>query len=355
MRFDPQRLTLARRLRGLRRTELARRIAVTPAAVSQYERGQTRPTLPAVASMALALGLPPEFFTLSRPLQPGAASSPHFRSLRTTTQLDRDQALAFAELSADILTELERHVVLPELLLPDLRVPGQLEPAGIAALAAQSREYFKLEPGPVPHVVRLLEAAGVLVLRLPRASEQVDAFSAHFPSRPVVLLNPAKQDAARSRFDAAHELAHLVLHFDAEPGSRLVENEADGFAADFLMPAAEIAGELPRKLDWEMLFWLKQRWGVSLKALVYRAHHLGIIGDTAYRRGMEQLRAWGYPEPTPLRTSESPGLLALARDAMRESGQGIAEMAATLHLPPEVLTEVIDCGSDQRPRLTPTT
>src|SRR5262245_5259458 len=351
--FDPQRMTLARQLRGLSRTDLARRLAVTPAAISQYECGQTRPTLPTIAGLALALGMPPEFFTLARPLQSGMASSPHFRSLRTTSQVDRDRALAFAALAADVLDELERRVVLPQLLLPDLRVPGELCASDIRAFAQQSRDCLGVKPGPVPHLVRVLELAGVLVLQLPDVSQHVDAFSAHLPSRPVVLLNPAKQDAARSRFDAAHELAHLVMHFGTEPGSRLVENDADRFAADFLMPAEEIAAELPERLDWDELFWLKPRWGVSLRALLLRAHHLGIVGDADNRRGMEQLRVWGYPEPAPLRSAEAPTLLGLARDVLQEADIGLSDIAADLHLPLELLTEVIEAGTDRRRRQSP--
>ncbi|MEV8376609.1 ImmA/IrrE family metallo-endopeptidase [Kribbella sp. NPDC056861] len=351
VRFDPLRLALARRLRGLRRTELADLIRVTPAAVSQFERGQTRPTLPLVAAMSLALGVPAEFFTLGRSLQPGSASSPHFRSLRTTSQLQRDRALAFAELAADVVTALEQHVELPHLLLPDLRAPEAPDLADIAQLAAEARVHFELRPGPVPHVVRMLEAAGVLVLRLPEISQTVDAFSAHLPTRPVVLLNPAKGDAARARFDSAHELAHLVMHFDAAPGSRIVEKEADSFAAEFLMPADEIVDELPRRLDWEKLHHLKQRWGVSLKALVYRAHHLGVLTPNAYRRGMQQLNEWGYPEPGPLSAIEVPTLMQLTFELLEKSGYGVDQVADELHLPVPVIAEILKAGSDPRPQL----
>ena len=116
----------------------------------------------------------------------------------------------------------------------------------------------------------MLEAAGVLVLRLPETSQSVDAFSAHLPTRPVVLLNPAKGDAARARFDAAHELAHLVMHFDASPGSRIVEKEAALVRCRVPDAGRRDRDELPHRLDWEKLHLLKQRWGVSLKALVYR-------------------------------------------------------------------------------------
>lgn len=344
-------MSLARRLNGLRRTELADRVDVTPAAISQFERGQARPTLPVVAGLALALGVPAEYFTLSRPLQPGSAASPHFRSIRATSQVERGRALAFAELAADLLIDLERYVILPQLLIPDLRVPGEPTPAETEQLAQQTREFFGIEPGPVAHVVRLLESAGVLVLRLPSTSEAVDAFSAHLPSRPVVLLNPAKSDPARSRFDAAHELAHLVMHFDSEPGSGLVEKEADTFAGEFLMPAEQFGSELPRRLDWDALFWLKQRWGVSLKAIVYRGHQLGVYGESAYRRGMHQLSEWGFPEPAPLRLAESPSMLGLARTALLGQGTDLSTFADEVHLALDLVTQLVEAGSDPRPRL----
>jgi Zn-dependent peptidase ImmA (M78 family)/DNA-binding XRE family transcriptional regulator len=352
VRFDPLRLALTRRLRGLRRTELAALVDVTPAAISQFERGQARPTVPLVAAIALALGVPAEFFTLDRPLQPGSASSPHFRSLRTTSQLQRDRALAFAELAADVLSALEQKVELPQPLLPDLRAPESPTADEITDLAIQTRSFFELEAGPVPHVVRLLETAGVLVLRLPETSQAVDAFSAHLPTRPVVLLNPAKGDAARARFDAAHELAHLVMHFDASPGSRIVEKEAHSFAAEFLMPSEEIRDELPGRLDWQKLHLLKQRWGVSLKALVYRGHHLGVFTPNAYRRGMQQLKEWGYPEPGPLSTVEAPSLLQLSSEVLQQAGFDHEQLADELHLPTAVLREVLEAGSDSRPRIS---
>ena len=117
-------------------------------------------------------------------------------------------------------------------------------------------------------------------------SERVDAFSHWYGSRPMVFRNPAKNDRARSRFDAAHEAGHLVMHLDAEPGSRIIETQAHDFAAEFLMPSAEILAELPQRLDWEVLYALKRRWGTSLKAIVYRAHALGAFRDATYKRAM---------------------------------------------------------------------
>ncbi|NED56599.1 ImmA/IrrE family metallo-endopeptidase, partial [Micromonospora aurantiaca] len=88
---------------------------------------------------------------------------------------------------------------------------------------------------------------------LPQAAERVDAFSVGVHPRPMVFFNPAKGDYWRNRFDAAHELGHLVMHADAEPGEKVVEDQAHRFAAEFLMPEQDIATELPATPDWDRL------------------------------------------------------------------------------------------------------
>jgi hypothetical protein len=203
----------------------------------------------------------------------------------------------------------------------------------------------------VPNLVRLLEAHGVLVVRLDHDDlRRVDAFSHHHGHRAVVLLNPAKNDKARSRFDAAHELGHLVVHHDIEAGSRLVENQANAFAAEFLAPAAEIETDLPATIDWPALQKLKRRWGISLKALVMRARTLDRFTDATYQRAMRQLAGFGLPEPGPLGPPEVPVLLPRAMDLLGGPA-ALRRVAADAGLPVAVVERVWRAagGDDQRP------
>ena len=168
-----------------------------------------------------------------------------------------------------------------------------------------------MPPGPVPNVVRVLEEHGVVVIRLALDSSDIDAFSVAFAHRPVVVLASNKSDRARSRFDAAHELGHLVLHGSEIWGTPDVEKQAHRFASALLMPRDPICSEMPNRVDWPTLFQLKRRWQVSLAALLMRARTLGRLSESEYLGAIKtaSARGWRRVEPIPLGPPEEPQLL----------------------------------------------
>lgn len=327
--FDGARLTLARQLAGLRKSDLAGLVGMTPTAVAAWESGVKRPTPATVARLALTLRVDPGFFAM-RPSDVAALSGPpHFRSLRSTTQLARDQAFGYGQLAVDIAASLEKHVEYPQPDLPQLPVAPGPAAGGAGELPEQAarevRRRWGMTPGPAPHLVRLLENHGVLVVFSPPQTANVDAYSFDSRLRPVVVLNPVKHDYYRQRFDVAHELGHLVMHADAEPGGRVVEDQANRFAAEFLMPASDIRGHLPTAMNrgaWQVLARLKEQWGTSIQALLYRARRLGTLSEVSYRNAMNTLtsRGWRRSEPGLISVLEQPSMLPRALDLLAAEG-----------------------------------
>jgi Zn-dependent peptidase ImmA (M78 family) len=178
----------------------------------------------------------------------------------------------------------------------------------IETIAARVRAQWAVPPGPVADVAQLLELHGIVVIRLPLGSADVDAFSLPFQDHPVVVLGSDKNDRARSRFDGVHELAHLVVHGEVIWGVKEVETQAHRFAAAFLMPADEIRNQLPTTVDWPRLFELKRYWQVSLAALLMRARTLGRISENTYLTAIKaaSARGWRRVEPVPLGIPEQP-------------------------------------------------
>jgi Zn-dependent peptidase ImmA (M78 family)/transcriptional regulator with XRE-family HTH domain len=321
--FAPERLTLARRLRGLRKNQLATAVGATPTAIGQYEAGVHRPSEQALSRLAISLGVPVEFFHAGRVPTVLDAAHAHFRSLRSTTQVERDQALAYGRIAMDIIGALEGFVEFPAITVPEYPVvPEEVAGAGPVEAARLARKALNVEPGPIPHLVRLLETRGIVVIVLPPSTERVDAFSVGAHPRPLVMFNPAKGDYWRNRFDGAHELGHLVMHSDAEPGSRVVEDHANRFAAEFLMPECDIAEVLPRTADWSLLATLRAHWGVSMAALLYRCRTLGIMKDVTYRNsmGVMNARGWRRHEPGPQPPLECPTMLTRAVELTAGAG-----------------------------------
>jgi Zn-dependent peptidase ImmA (M78 family)/transcriptional regulator with XRE-family HTH domain len=330
--FEPARLRLARELREWSQADLAGHLGVTPGAASQFESGVTRPGTEAMHRLAEVLGVPDEFFRLP-------VTETHegfFRSLRRTSLSHRRRARAIANVAHDVALTAGPGQ-LPAVSIPCLPVAGlEATRADLEDVARQTRAAFGMPRGPVRNVVETIEDHGLVVIRLPLDTADVDAFSLPFHDRPVVVLGADKDDRARSRFDAAHELGHLVAHGDQVWGVKEVEQQAHYFAAAFLMPARDIADELPARADWPRLFDLKRKWQVSLAALLMRARALGRMSDNQYLTAVKaaSARGWRRIEPVPLGRPEQPAQFArlLATPTAR---------LAVAALPPDILDALL--------------
>lgn len=208
-----------------------------------------------------------------------------------------DVARAAGTLAAQMYDWIDERFRLPE---PDLPSLGKPDPETAAEMV---RTRWGLGNAPVPNMVHLLEAHGVRVFSLPPDSLEVDAFAVWRGSTPFVFLNTMKT-VERGRFDAAHELGHLVMHGSGErpcTGPE-AERQANDFASAFLMPAASVLGHMPAGARVDQILEGKRIWKVSAMALTYRMHDLGFLTDWQYRSNCAELSARGY------RTDEPQGL-----------------------------------------------
>jgi Zn-dependent peptidase ImmA (M78 family)/transcriptional regulator with XRE-family HTH domain len=349
------RLRAARALRAMTLRDLSAALggAPTATALSQFENESARPRAKNLAAIADVLAVPVAFFARDPSAEVSRAA--FFRSLRKTTARQRDEAAAQAHLVYLFAQAIEDYVRLPELRLDRHPLPLDAEPAEAAGIAIRVRKEWGVPAGPIPNVVELLEANGIVVVRLAGVNENIDAFSIATP-RPVVVLGAQKGDAARSRFDAAHEPAHLFLHDESACGDRHAEAQAHAFAAEFLMPADDIAYRLPRTLDWRRFVDLKFEWGVSIAALVRRAHDLGRMDARTYQHAVRTIsaRGWRKPngEPGRIGPPEEPTMLVRACSLARKNGHPVGAIAERVGLPLADVEAFLEATADQRPTVT---
>ena len=162
------------------------------------------------------------------------------------------------------------------------------------------REFWSLPRGPVHDLTSVLEDAAIAV-----KTHNVDtrAFSGiNLPVAKIhhLILVNSGMPWDRIRWTLAHELGHIVMHSLPRPN---MEEEADRFAAEFLMPSQMIAPELS-EVSLESLASLKPRWKVAISALLKKALSLNKITERKYRYLWMQMGRLGWrlrepPELTP--------------------------------------------------------
>ncbi|MFD0950391.1 ImmA/IrrE family metallo-endopeptidase [Paraperlucidibaca wandonensis] len=231
----------------------------------------------------------------------------------------------------EISQQLEQYVDYPQVNLPSVPYEklSDITNADIEDAAERCRTQWGLKNGPVADVLLLLESAGVLVAREETGTPRIEGLSAWSATgRPLVLLCADKGNAYRSRFDAAHELGHLVLHKHIEApvdpaAHKLMEQQAHRFAGAFLLPSRGFAAEVSSPVSLQGLLFLKRRWGVSVAAMIMRLVALGIIGDADYLRLIKLRSAkWGNKqEPNDEdREPETPRLLRRTVELLEQEG-----------------------------------
>ena len=355
--FSPQRLRLARETCGLTQTELSRRIGTSAAAVSQFEKADAKPSASTVILLAEALSFPIGFFAVASSPSSRPDGDPetldgygHFRSLRSVTASQRRQALSVTQLVRDLVYALSRYVRLPDLAVPLLAADAD-DLLIAEERAAMVRHAWGMPPGPVTDVIQLAERHGIVTARHRISTPTVSAYSVPFPERPVVIVNRDGMKRDRDRFSVSHEIGHLVMHEAGRSlASKVTEAQANRFASAFLLPADEIRNQLPSVPDWVHLLTLKQRWHVSLSALLRRASDLGVMSDQVYMQAMRTVgaRGWRVSEPGELGAPESPRILSLA---IASAGADTGSLAVETGWPRNLIDEVVAASADNRPAL----
>jgi Zn-dependent peptidase ImmA (M78 family)/DNA-binding XRE family transcriptional regulator len=327
-------MKIARQRAGLTKKQLAERVGVDPRAISGFEAGQYEPTEENVKRIARAVGFSKEFLEADD-LEVLSADGISFRSLEKMTARQRDAAIAAGSIAFILNDWVDREFDLPQHDIPDFR-------GAPAEVAAQSlRHHWGLGEKPIKNMVHLLELKGIRVFSLAEKCQEVDAYSIWRGARPFVFLNTGKS-AERRRFDAAHELAHLVLHQHAAPNGVEAEKEAHAFAGAFLMPRASMKsfGRIAPNLDY--IIRLKRAWGVSVAAMTLRLHELGLLTYYHYNRLYVELssRGWRTDEPSGM-TPETSQVWQKVFADLRKRGQGLQYLSDRLLLPTNEIAKLV--------------
>lgn len=334
------RLKLAREAAGmsLRDLEAAMDRLVSAQAIGKYERNEMMPSSKVLLALGKALKVSPEYLISQRALE---LTGIDFRKAPQTSAKE-ERAVERA-----ILDRVERYIELED-LLPDERHQWQLPDRqeffinsieDVERAADCLREIWLLGIDPIPVMAELLEDKGVKVISL-AMSDQVSGSKALVAmgtdeQEPVIVVN-GRHNGERQRFTLAHELAHLVLRFEALSDLDQ-EKAADRFAGAFLMAREmmeRLLGRHRKEIALGELVELKSFFKVSIAALAVRCAQLGLISKAAYGRLWGHIRSHGWNS----QASDEPNCLEpesprrMERICMRAVAEGLVSLAKAAEL-----------------------
>jgi Zn-dependent peptidase ImmA (M78 family)/transcriptional regulator with XRE-family HTH domain len=345
---NPERIAQIREYAGLSKTELAKKLEVTVAAVAQWEDGSKNPTTENLVAIAQALGVDVKLLMKPVPSVVLTRRGPTIfraQSAAKTSQMKR-RAHRFAEMASELFMMLEQWVSFPKIELPRV-IPSNVEKA-----ANDCRTMWGLGNLPITKLGELFESKGIRLCTAEFGDDRCDAYSCIIDGRPFAFLGNEKQDRARARFDIAHELGHLLLHQHLSEEEILnnsgdIETQANQFAGAFLMPADTFSRDV---VDTSIQGFkrLKPKWGVSIQAMVYRARTLKLITDDTFERHFRNItaRGWRKAKSEPLDETIPAVTRSLGKSSLEllESNNviNIWEMLSDLPLPNSVFRSVFE-------------
>ncbi|MHB8395123.1 MAG: helix-turn-helix domain-containing protein [Candidatus Dormibacteria bacterium] len=328
-----ERIRLAREASRMTQAELGALVGLDQGQISAIEMGRQGVSPDLVESVAAATQYPVGFFT-NDPLPDFPEG--HYRRRTKGSSKESKQIRAQARQLSALVASAGDSVPLPEVVIRpirDLEGPRQIEE--VAANARASLGLGAIDA--ISNVIRAVERAGVLVVRLPAEMSYHDGYSA-WPNyglggRPILAIGSGKS-GDRDRFTVAHELGHLLLHtlrLDTDPPR--AEMEANRFAGAFLLPRQVAIVALQPPLTLRMLMGVKAQYGTSIAMAIGRAHDLQLITASDRTSLHKQLatRRWTKQEPVEV-PSERPSVLPTV--LARLAGQGSrSERAARVGMP----------------------
>lgn len=295
--FNFRQITLAREYRGYSQSELASAIiGLSQPNLSKFEKGLGGLSQEILNKIADFLGFPESFFGQK------ISSVSDFAHFRKRATISKKKKLSFdsnIKLIGYLIDKMSESLDWPDYMFPSFDIEDGFSPEYIASFIRNKLKIKSMDP--VLDIMGKLENNGIIIVEFNPKDESFDGVSFLTDlGTPVIILNKSFSND-RKRFTLSHELGHLIMHITGnQPLSdfRDIEDEANKFAAEFLMPKNEIFNSLVN-LKVSYLGELKKYWLSSMASILYRAKSIDAIDKERYIYLNIELsrRGWRKKEP----------------------------------------------------------
>ncbi len=263
--------------------------SVSKQTISKYEAGKCMPNGLLMIALAKALKVDIEYF--ARPFDFDIDElNISFRKKASVSNKELDA------LKVDVQDDIERYLEIESLLgikataFEPMTTSTMQSVDDMRRMAKLLRSKWQLGSNPILNVKELLENKGVVVIYT-KGPEGFDGVSGMVTKGndlyPVVVVNPKVEMCERKRLTALHELGHLLFNevFSEDLTQKEKENLCNAFANEMLFPedVARYWFEGKRQIHLPELVHCQKAYGISIDAIVYKLHELGIVNDARFK------------------------------------------------------------------------
>ena len=161
-------------------------------------------------------------------------------------------------------------------------------------VANELRKKWNLGDGPISQPMVMLEEHGVKVIEVEEDPELFDGTSTIVEGLPVVVLNKCESFRPESKHTFSperrnltlfHELGHQIMNIPDDVSDKEKENLCNVFANEMLIPSNTFLNIFGNKRQAITIVELKDvqlNYGISARALMMKAHQLGVINKSRY-------------------------------------------------------------------------
>jgi len=279
------RLKSARRMAGWSLQDLSDSMdnKISKQAISKYEKGIMMPDSEVLIALSKALKVKPDYFF--RPFEIELEKV----DFRKKCALSQKEIASINEKSRDFLErylEIEQHLGIEQKFENPICEITINSPQDIEAATLKLRKDWNLGLDPLTNVFETLENKGFKIFEI-KASESFDGMSSIVGGTlPILVINDI-EDVVRRRFTILHELGHVLMQFPKDSTKQQIVRYCNTFAASFLLPQQALVLALGAKrhsIVLNELIDIKEQYGISLQALVFRAKELNIISAESAKR-----------------------------------------------------------------------
>ncbi|WP_111308032.1 helix-turn-helix domain-containing protein [Confluentibacter sediminis] len=288
-----------RSLMGYSLQDLASMVNVSKAAIQQYENGSTTPSNIVLKNIATAFGINVwDFF--KTPVINYGLDSVKFRDGHTLFDKKKEETL----IKKDVIKYVRNYIELESILDNNVKFENPISDflitsySDVEKAVKKIRRKWKLGNSPIDSICDLIESKGVKVVSINRNIGS-GGLSGWIEDIPVIIVNDYfehTRETTRRRFTLLHELGHILMKLDLDSITEDIEEYyCNRFAAAFLLvdeAAVEYFGKNRTSISLGELKEIKLKYGISIKAIIYRMNSLKLIDDDIKDMVIKDYEIW---------------------------------------------------------------